>query len=195
MTVRGRACYQTLRRLFSFSTTRLCGGHTLPDCKAAAVGGVNQPDDGCWCCFFSNPKTDLLNIIIIIIHLLHSYVHCDLDHCCSKLHNTIFILLPQGGKFSLQKGKFFSQHCWQHCSISKLPPEGMKSLDQGIGGGTFILEEIFTSPVSKLPIYYSLRRPQQITRQTTKQPAPTLQTDNTKTPTGILSVYYEPHKH
>ena len=38
---------------------------------------------------FSSRKPIFLNIIII--HLFQSYIHCDLDHSCSKLHNTIFI--------------------------------------------------------------------------------------------------------
>ena len=33
------------------------------------------------------------------------------------------------------------------------------------------------------------------TRQITKQPAATLQTDNTGTPTGILSMHFQPHQH
>ena len=48
---------------------------------------TNQPyDDGCCCCFFyffSSRKSIFLNIIIT--HLLHSHIHCDLDHSFSKL--------------------------------------------------------------------------------------------------------------
>ena len=60
---------------FLFSTTRLHGAEQPTNPMTAT--------NGCCCCFFfSNRKQIFLNIII---HLLHSHIHCDLDHSCSKL--------------------------------------------------------------------------------------------------------------
>ena len=140
-----RASYQTVRRLFFlFSTTRLHGGQQP----------TNQPDDDGWCCccFFSSRKQIFLNIIII--HLLHSQIHCDLNTLAPNSHYTIFISFPTERKFSLQWGEFFPSTLLATLLISNLPPEGRKSRDVGSGGGNFILEEIFTSPGTNLTIYY-----------------------------------------
>ena len=131
---------------FFFSTTRLYGNAHATELYGdyQTARGSNQPDDDGCCFFFCSRKPIILNIIII--HLLHSHIHCDIDHSCSKLPQHDLNFFPHGGKFSLLRGKFFPQHCWQHCSISNLPPEGRNSRDRGSGGGTFILVEIFTSP-------------------------------------------------
>jgi len=57
------------------------------------------------------------------------------------------------GNFHSLEGNFFPHHCWQHCSISNLLPEGRKSPGLGSGEGNFILEEIFTSPGTNLTVY------------------------------------------
>jgi len=81
--------YKTIR---GPHTTRLHGG-----------GGQGQPPRW-WLLFFHRRKPIIL--YIIIIHLLHAYTHCDLDHSCSKLHISHYLhFLPQGGKFSLAAGK------------------------------------------------------------------------------------------
>ena len=145
-----RACYQTVRRLSS-----LCNRTT------------NQPR---WrrrqrllllLLFFSNRNTDLF-LSIIIIHLLHSHIHCDLDHSCSilTLHDLHFFLNPRHQNFPPAREIFFTQHSWQHClfQISRHFQISCRwrgrSRDRGSGGGNFILEKIFTSPGTKLPIYY-----------------------------------------
>jgi len=144
-TVRGRACYQTVRRLFS-----------LFDCQTARGRATNQPVMTAAAAAFPPTHTRRKPIIlnIIIIHLLHSHIHCDVDHSCSKLPQHDLHFSHTEGNFTFKEGNFFPQHCWQHCSISNLPPPGRKSRDRGSGGGTFILVEIFTSPGPKLPIYY-----------------------------------------
>ena len=71
------AHYQTARWFFSkfgwllpiFLTTRLHGGY--------------HPDDGC---FFPRRKPIVFNNIIK--HLLHSCIHCDLDHSCTIFHKS-----------------------------------------------------------------------------------------------------------
>jgi len=87
-------------------------------------GGGNHTDDG----FFLQSRKQIILNIIKIIHLLHSYIHCDLDHSTSKLHKLhdhhyflppgreIFIrrrksfppqyTFPRGGKFPIRRGKF-----------------------------------------------------------------------------------------
>jgi len=55
-----------------------CQFFWLPDCT-----GGNHPDDGC---FFPCLKPILYNNIIM--HLLHSCTHFDLDHSCSILHKS-----------------------------------------------------------------------------------------------------------
>ena len=80
-----------------FLTTRLYGG-TLPNCTGAffspriwgllqffttRLHGGNQPDDGS---IISSRKPILF--YNIIMHLLHSCIHCDLDHSCSKPHKS-----------------------------------------------------------------------------------------------------------
>ena len=123
----GRAYYQTVRRLSS-----LCNQPTNPD----------DDDDGCsccCCCFFSSRKQIFLNIIIII-HLLHSHIHCDLHYSCSilTLHDLHFFFNPRNENFPPFEGNFsFHLHRWQHCFFSILPSEGRKSRDLGSGGGKF----------------------------------------------------------
>ena len=79
-----RACYKTVRRLSSL-TLSLCNPN--PD---------DDDDDGCCCCCCC---CCFLNIIII--HLLHSHIHCDIDHSCSKLtlHDLHFFLNPRSLNF------------------------------------------------------------------------------------------------
>jgi len=128
-----RACYQTVRRLFS-----------LFDYQTARGRATNQPDDdGCCCCscLFFKPKTDLFKYYYYsLITLLRSLRLRPLLH---QTPTTLFIFLPHGGKFFPQ-----------HCSISNLPPGCWKLRDLGSGGGNFILEEIFTSPGTNLTVYY-----------------------------------------
>jgi len=103
-TVRGhthtRTLPKTLRRLFFFYYKTIRGPHTTRLHGGGRRG--NHPNGGCF--FLPRRKPIILNIIII--HLLHPYIHCDLDHSFSKLYKSqIFIFLPQGGKFSLAAGK------------------------------------------------------------------------------------------
>ena len=53
-----------------------CPSFGLPDCTGYHV------DDGC---FFPHRKPIIFNIIM---HLLHSCIHCDWDHSCSILHKS-----------------------------------------------------------------------------------------------------------
>ena len=73
--------------------------------------------------FLPHRKQIFLNIIII--HLLHSHIHCDLDHSCSilTLHDLHFFLQPTKRKFPSIEGKFFlfHLHSWQHCFLFKSP--------------------------------------------------------------------------
>ena len=109
-TGQGHACYQTVRRLSSLSL------QPNPD--------DDDDDDGC-CCFLN----------IIIIHLLHSHIHCDLDHSCSKLtlHDLHFFLNPRSQNFPPPRE--ISLHLHIHtvgntaffkspAIFSYLPPEG-----------------------------------------------------------------------
>ena len=81
-----RACYQTVRRLSSLSlsltpmTTTATTTTTTAAAAAAAAASFN----------------------IIITHLLHSHIHCDLDYSCSKLtlHNLHFFINPRKLHFS-----------------------------------------------------------------------------------------------
>jgi len=54
--------------------------------------------------FSSSRKPIFLNIIII--HLVFSHIHCDLDHSCSKLHNAILIFFRTEGNFHSKEGIF-----------------------------------------------------------------------------------------
>jgi len=112
------------------ATTRLHGGASNPKTTSAA---------------FFQSKTDLFKYYYYsLITLSHSL---RLRPLFLQTPTTLSSFLsPHGGKFSLQRGKFFPHLCWKHWSISNLPPEGRKSRDRGSGGWTFILEEIFTSP-------------------------------------------------
>ena len=63
----------------------------------------NHPD---YSCFFPRRKPIILNIIIM--HLIHSYIHCDLDNSCYILHKSRDLhfsvgkaIFPPGSKFSL----------------------------------------------------------------------------------------------
>jgi len=79
---RARACYQTVRRLSSLTL------QPNPD-------DDDDDDDGCCCCCCYRCCCYFLNIIIIT-HLFHSHIHCDLDHSRSKLtlHDPHFFLQP-----------------------------------------------------------------------------------------------------
>ena len=85
----------TWRLLTFFGNTRLYGG-TLPNntARGSTLGasahflntrlhGGNHSDDGS---LFPPRKPFLFNNIIM--DLLHSCIHCDLDHSCSILHNS-----------------------------------------------------------------------------------------------------------
>jgi len=94
----------------------------LLDHQTARGGGqpTNQPDDdddddGCCRFFFPNRKQIFLNIIII--HLLHSHIHCDLDHSCSilTLHDLNFFFPPRNENFPPLREIFSHLHRWQHC--------------------------------------------------------------------------------
>jgi len=100
--------------------------------------GSNQPDDDVCCFLFSRRKPIILNFIIII-HLSNSH-SLRLRPLLLQTPTTRYLFFsPHGGKFSLLREKFFPQHCWQHCSISNLPPEGRKACDRGSGGDLLFL--------------------------------------------------------
>ena len=99
---------------FLFSTTRLHGGEqpTNPMLTTAAAA------------FFSpNRKQIFLNIIII--HLLHSHIHCDLDHSCSilPLHDLHFFSRTER-KFPSIEGFFFPSTLLATQLIFKSPAGG-----------------------------------------------------------------------
>ena len=77
--------------LFLFSTTRLHGRATNPMTTAAAA--------------FLRRNPIILNIIII--HLLHSHIHCDLDHSCSKFSQHDLHFSRTEGNFTSKEGNFF----------------------------------------------------------------------------------------
>jgi len=97
-------------------------------------GDDDDDDDVDGRCFFFQPKHRSLFLNIIIIHLLHSHIHCDLDHSCSilTLHDLHFFLNTRNENFPPQyiEGNFPFPHLhrWQHCyfffKFSNLPPEG-----------------------------------------------------------------------
>jgi len=96
--------YQTVRehitRLHGGAGLRICG--LLPTFLTTRLYGGNHSNDGC---FFPRRKPIILNIIM---HLLHSYIHRDLDHSCSILHKSRDLnlsvgreIFPRGGTFPL----------------------------------------------------------------------------------------------
>jgi len=99
------AHYQTTRRarikIEVFWTTRLHGG--------------NHPDDGC---FSPCRKPIIFNIIIIMMHFLHSCFLCVLGHSCVILHNSRdcfrLIFSPEyqniWGHITRLHGGFFPKH-------------------------------------------------------------------------------------
>jgi len=149
--LRGRptcACYQ-LYGDFLFSLS-----FRLPDCTwgrqptnpmmtAAAAAAA----------FLLKPKTDLFKYYYhTLITLSHSLRFRPLLLQTPTTRSSFFPARREISTF--KEGNFFPQHCWQHCSISNLPPEGRKSRDRGSGGGNFILVQIFTSPWIHLTVYY-----------------------------------------
>ena len=108
---------------------------------------------------------------IIITHLLHSHIHCDLDHSCSKLtpHDLHFFINPRrphfpppreisllhihtvGNTAPFQISRFFS-----NLPPSFKPTAGGEGghVTRGSGGGNFIPEKIFTSPHLYRSSYY-----------------------------------------
>ena len=125
----------------------------------------DDDDDGCYCCLYF--------LHIILTHLLHSHIHCDLHHSCSTLtqHDLHLLLYPRKPHLPQTSIEGNSPpthtHSWQHYSfqisrqLSNLPPSfqtyrrrGGRSRDQKSGGGNFTLGKIFTSPGPDPSLYY-----------------------------------------
>ena len=140
-------------------TTKLYGDFLL-----SLSNPDDDDDDGCCCCFFN----------IIITHLLHSHIHCDLNHSCSKLtlHDLHFFINPRKLHFPLPREIFPSSYTSTQLAtllLFKSPAfffkptaifqtyrgRGGRSRDRGSGGGNFIPEKIFTSPHLHRSSYYS----------------------------------------
>jgi len=96
--------YQSVRehitRLHGGAGLRICG--LLPTFVTTRLHGGNHSNDGC---FFPRRKPIILNIIM---HVLHSYIHCDLDQSCTILHKSRDLhfsvgreIFPWGGTFPL----------------------------------------------------------------------------------------------
>ena len=109
------ARYQKLHGgFFDYKTVRR---GILPDCTAAGGTGASAffwlPDctgqpPWLWL-LFPHRKPIILNIVVIIIHLLHSCIHCDLDHSCSKLHKSRDFHFCTGREIFTRGGKFYLQ--------------------------------------------------------------------------------------
>ena len=159
-----RALPKTSRRLFLLQdcsrghTNRLHGGGRHRGfCHFFDYQTARGQPPWLWL-LFPHRKPIVLNIVVIIIHLLHSCIHCDLDHSCSKLHKSRDLHFCIGREIFTRGREILSTNfpplSWQPWPLSNLAPEGRESRDRGSGGGTFILEENFRSPGLYLTDYY-----------------------------------------
>jgi len=101
--------------------------------------------------FFSTRKPMFLNIII---HLLHSHIHCDLDHSCSKLTQHDLHFFTARREIFIPKREIVTLSTVGNTDQFRISRRrGGSHVTREVEGGTFILEEILTSPGPKLLIY------------------------------------------
>jgi len=141
-----RARYQPLRRLIFISEFEGFCTFLLQDCTGAhyptaggrrgsELGGLLQiflttrlhgGNHPCDACFFPRRKP-IIFYIIIIMHLLRSCIHCDLDHSCSILHKSrdcfrpIFSRLPECTMAYYQTARWLFSQIWGLMPIFWLP--------------------------------------------------------------------------
>ena len=128
--------YQTARRRRAGTSVYF---FRLLDCTAATTPMMSA--------FFPAENRSFKYYYYTLITLLHSLRLRPLLLQTPRVTRSSF--QDREGNFHLWEGNFrylFPSISWQPYILSNLPPEGRQSRNRGSGGGTFSLEEIFTSP-------------------------------------------------